>query len=125
MLTGERRIRQILRRRAGTDGIRLPFAAPREMFGHGARHLAGNFRIEDGLADPGADIADLVPILRLKPGQPIHQRPYRFVMFHGLSIRFRRHAKTVRHLYAFHSGQFPQAQRFSAHERKMRFIHFL
>ena len=89
--------RQVLRRRAGSDGVGGLLAEPGELAGDRRRHIVRDDDPFDGPADLRAERADRLPVVRVQARQPIEPIIDRRRFRHDPTERLRRHAEASRH----------------------------
>jgi hypothetical protein len=122
LLAGEGGRRQVLRRRAGADGIGSLPAQPVDPAGDRLLQVIGNGDPLNRPADLRTERADRVPVVGVQARQPfqliIDPRHRRHDLLEGL----RRHAKAGRHANAIDSRKLPQVRAFAASERDLRLV---
>jgi len=114
--------RQVLRRRAGADGIRGLLAEPRERAGDRRRQVAGDGDRLDGPADLGAERADRLPVVWLQARQPVERVVERRRFRHDPPEGVRRHAEAVRHADALDPRKLPQVRALAAGGRDLPLV---
>ena len=101
LLAGEGGRRQVLRRRAGSDGVGGLLAEPGERAGDRRRQIVRDGDPFDGPADLRAERADRLPVVRVQARQPIEPIVDRRRFRHDPPEGVRRHAEASRHADAF------------------------
>ena len=114
--------RQVLRRRAGSDGVGGLFAEPGERAGDRRRQIVGDRDPFERPADLRAERADRLPVVRLQARQPIEPIVDRRRFRHDPQEGVRRHAKAGRHADAFDPRKLPQVRALAASERDLRLV---
>jgi hypothetical protein len=94
--------RQVLRRRARSDGVRGLLAEPGKRAGDRRRQIVRDDDPFEGPADLRAARANRLPVVRVQAGQPIQPILNRRRLLHDPPEAVRRHAKASRHADAFH-----------------------
>ena len=125
LLARERRRRQVLRRRAGTDGVGGLLAEPGERTGDRRRHIVRDGDPFEGPADLRAERADRLPVVRAQARQPIEPIVDRRRFRHDPPERVRRHTEAGRHADAFDPRQLPEVRALAADERDLRPVDLL
>ena len=125
MLAGEGGRRQVLRRRAGSDGVGGLLAEPCERVGDRRREIVGDGDPFDGLADLRAERADRLPVIRVAARQPIQLIVDRRRFRHDPPEGVRRHAKASRHADAFDPRQPAQVRALTANDRDLHLVNLL
>ena len=125
LLAGEGGRRQVLRGRAGSDGVGGLLAEPGERAADRLRQVVRDGDRFDGPADLRAERADRLPLVRLQTRQPIEPIVDRRRVRHDPLEGVRRHAEASRHADAFHPRKFAQIRRPSANERDLRLVDLL
>jgi hypothetical protein len=125
VLAREGGVRQVFRRRAGSDGVGGLIAEPGERAGDRRRQIVGDGDPFDGSADLRAERADRLPVVRLQIGQPIEpivdRRRFRQDPLEGA----RRDAKALRHADAFDPRKLPQVRALAADDRELCLVDLL
>ena len=111
--------RQILRRRAGSDGVRGMLAEPCERAGDRRRQIVGDGDPFDGPADLRAERPDRLPVVRLQERQSIEQIADRRRLRHDPPEGVRRDAEASRHADPFDPRKLPQVRRLAADDRDL------
>lgn len=114
--------RQVLRRRAGPDGVRALLAEPAERAGDRRRDVARDGDLLDDAAHTCAERADRLPVLRVQARQLIEPIIERRDFRHGPPEGVRRHAEAVRHADAFDPRQSAQVCALAADDRDSRLV---
>ena len=109
--------RQVLRRRAGSDGVGGLLAQPRERAGDLRRQVVGEGDPLECPADLGTQRADRLTGVRLKACQPIEPIVHRLRVHHDPLEGVRRHAKASRHADALDPRKLPQVRALATHDR--------
>ena len=117
--------RQVLRRRAGSDGVGGLLAEPGERAGDRRRQIVGDGDPFDGPADLRAERADRLPVVRLQARQPIEPIVDRRRFRHDPPEGVRRHAEAGRHADAFDPRKLPQVRALAADDRDLRLVDLL
>ena len=117
--------RQVLRRRAGSDGVGGLLAEPGERAGDRRRQIVGDGDPFEGPADLRAERADRLPVVRLQARQPIEPIVDRRRFRHDPLEGVRRHAKASRHADAFDPRKLPQVRALAANDRDLRLVDLL
>ena len=117
--------RQVLRRRAGADGVGGVLAEPGQRAGDRRRQIVGDGDPFQGAADLRAEGTDRLPVVRLQAGQPIEPIVERRRFRHDPLEGVRRHAKARRHADAFDPRKLPQVGALATDERDLRLIDLL
>ena len=117
--------RQVLRRRAGSDGVGGLLAEPGERAGDRRRQIVGDGDRFDGPADLRAERADRLPVVRLQARQPIEPIVDRRRFRHDPLEGVRRHAKASRHAEAFDPRKLAQVRALAANDRDLRLVDLL
>ena len=117
--------RQVLRRRAGSDGVGGLLAEPGERAGDRRRQIVGDGDPFEGPADLRAERADRLPVVRLQARQPIEPIVDRRRFRHDPPEGVRRHAEASRHADAFDPRKLPQVRALAADDRDLRLVDLL
>ena len=117
--------RQVLRRRAGSDGVGGLLAEPGERAGDRRRQIVGDGDPFEGPADLRAERADRLPVVRLQARQPIEPIVDRRRFRHDPPEGVRRHAEASRHADAFDPRELPQVRALAADDRDLRLVDLL
>ncbi len=117
--------RQVLRRRAGSDGVGGLLAEPGERAGDRRRQIVGDGDPFEGPADLRAERADRLPVVRLQARQPIEPIVDRRRFRHDPPEGVRRHAEAGRHADAFDPRKLPQVRALAANDRDLRLVDLL
>jgi hypothetical protein len=117
--------RQVLRRRAGPDGVAGLPAEPGERARDRRREIVGDGDPLDSPADLGAERADRLPIIRLQARQPIESMVDRRLFRHHPPEGIRRDAKALRHTDAFDPRKLPEVRTLAANDRDLRLVDLL
>ncbi len=125
LLARERGRRQVLRRRAGSDGVGGLLAEPGERAGDRRRQIVRDGDPFDGPADLRAERADRLPVVRVQARQPIEPIVDRRRFRHDPPERVRRHAEASRHADAVDPRQLPQVRALAADDRDLRLVDLL
>ena len=125
LLAGEGGRRQVLRRRAGSDGVGGLLAEPGERAGDRRRQIVGDGDPFDGPADLRAERADRLPVVRVQARQPIEPIVDRRRFRHDPPEGVRRHAEASRHADAFDPRKLPQVRALAANDRDLRLVDLL
>jgi hypothetical protein len=125
LLTRERRRRQVLRRRAGSDGVGRLLAELGERPGDPRPEIARDGDPFDGLADLRAERADPLPVIRGQARQLIEPIVDRRRFRHDPPEGVRRHAKPSRHADAFDPRQPAQVCTLAADDRDLHLVNLL
>ena len=125
LLAGEGGRRQVLRRRAGSDGVGGLLAEPGERAGDRRREIARDGDPFDGPADLRAERADRLPVVRVQARQPIEPIVDRRRFRHDPPEGVRRHAEASRHADAVDPRQLPQVRALAANDRDLRLVNLL
>ena len=125
LLAGERGCRQVLCRRAGSDGVGSVLAEPGESAGDRRREIARDGDLLEGPADLRAERADRLPVVRVQARQLIEpivdRRRFRQDPPEGV----RRHAEAGRHADAVDPRQSAQLRALAADERDLRLVNLV
>jgi len=124
LLAREGRGGQVLRRRAGPDGVSDLRAEADERAGDRLRQIVGDGDRFQGPADLRAEGADRLPVVRVRARQPIEPIVDRRHFRHDPLEGARRDAKASRHADAFDPRKLPQVRALAAHERDLRLVDF-
>ena len=108
LLAGEGGCRQVLCRRAGSDGVRRLLAELGESAGDRRREIARDGDPFEGPADLRAERADRLPVVRVQARQPIEPIVDRRRVRHDPPEGVRRHAEASRHADAFDPRKLPR-----------------
>ena len=111
VLARERGRRQVLRRRARSDGVGSLLAEAGERAGDRGRQIVGDGDPFERPADLRAERTDRLTVVRLQAGQPIERIIDRRRVRHDPPERVRRHAEAGRHADALDSAKAPQGAR--------------
>ena len=125
LLAGEGGRRQVLRRRAGSDGVGGLLAEPGERAGDRRREIVGDGDPFDGPADLRAERADRLPVVRVQARQLIEPIVDRRRFRHDPPEGVRRHAEAGRHADAFDPRQPAQVRALAADDRDLRLVDLL
>ena len=117
--------RQVLRRRAGSDGVGGLLAEPGDRAGDRRRQIVRDGDPFEGPADLRAERADRLPVVRAQARQPIELIVDRRRVCHDPPEGVRRHAKASRHADAFDPRKLPQVRALAANERDLRLVDLL
>ena len=123
LLSGEGGRRQVLRRRAGSDGVGRLAAKPVDRAGDRRRQVVGDDDPLDDPADLGAERGDHLPVVGVQPRQPaerlIDQRRRRG---HDPPERVRRHAEASRNANALDPPELAQVRALAPDKRALRLV---
>ena len=122
LLAGEGGRRQVLGRRARSDGVGGLLAETGERAGDRRRQIVGDGDPFEGPADLRAERADPLPVVRVQARQPIEPVVDRWRLPHDPPEGVRRHAKARRHADAFDSRKLPQVRALAANHRDLRLV---
>ena len=122
LLAGEGGRRQVLRRRAGPDGVGGLLAEPGERAGDRRREIARDGGPFDGPADLRAERADRLPVVRVQARQLIEPVVDRRRLRHDPPEGVRRHAEAGRHADAVDPRQPAQVRALAADDRDLRLV---
>ena len=114
--------RQVLCRRAGSDGVRGLLAEPDERAGDRLRQVVGDGDPLDDPADLRAERSDRLPVVRLQARQPIESIVDRRRIRHDPPEGVRRHAVASRHADTLDPRKLPQMRALAADGRDLRLI---
>ena len=117
--------RQVLRGRAGSDGVAGLLAEPGERAGDRLRQLVRDGDPLEGLANLHAERADQLPVVRPQARQPIEPFVDRRRFRHDPLEGVRRHAKAGRHTNAFDPRELPQVRALATNDRDLRPVDLL
>ena len=117
--------RQVLRRRAGSDGVGGLLAELGERARDRRRQIVGDGDPFEGPADLRAERADRLPVVRLQARQPVEPIVDRRRFRHDPLKGVRRHAKASRHADAFDPRKLPQVRALAANDRDLRLVDLL
>ena len=125
LLAGEGGRRQVLCRRAGSDGVGGLLAEPGERAGDRRRQIVRDGDPFDGPADLRAERADRLPVVRVQARQLIEPIVDRRRFRHDPPEGVRRHAEAGRHADAFDPRQPAQVRALAADDRDLRLVNLL
>ena len=125
LLAGEGGRRQVLCRRAGSDGVGGLLAELGESAGDRRREIARDGDPFDGPADLRAERADRLPVVRVQARQLIEPIVDRRRFRHDPSEGVRRHAKASRHADAVDPRQPAQVRALAANDRDLHLVDLL
>ena len=125
LLAGEGGRRQVLCRRAGSDGVGGLLAELGERAGDRRREIARDGDPFDGPADLRAERADRLPVVRVQARQSIEPIVDRRRVRHDPPEGVRRHAEASRHVDAFDPRKLPQLRALAADDRDLRLVDLL
>ena len=125
VLAREGRARQVLRRRARSNGAGRLLAEPGQRTRNRQRHIVRDRDPLNGPTDLRAQRADRVPILRLQAREPSEPIVDRRRSRQDPLERVRRHAKTRRHADAFDPRKLPQECALAANDRNLGVVDLL
>ena len=125
LLAGERGRRQVLCRRAGSNGVGSILAEPGESAGDRRREVARNGDPFDGSADLRAERTDRLPVVRMHAGQLIEPVVDRRRRCDDPPERVRGHAEASRHVDAVDPRQNSQVRALAADERELRLVNLV
>ncbi len=111
--------RQVLRRRARSDGVGGLIAEPGERAGNRRRQIVGDGDPFDGPADLRAERADRLPVIRAQARQPVELIIDRRRFRHDPPEGIRRHAEAGRHVDAFDPRKLPQVRALATNDRDL------
>ena len=114
--------RQVLRRRAGSDGVGSLLAEPGDRAGDRRRQIVRDGDPFEGPADLRAERANRLPVVRVQARQPIELIVDPRHCCHDPPEGVRRHAKASRHANAFDPRKLPQVRALAANERDLRLV---
>ena len=117
--------RQVLRRRAGSDGVGGLLAEPGERAGDRRRQILRDGDPFEGPADLRAERADRLPVVRVQARQPIEPIVDRRRVRHDPPEGVRRHAEASRHVDAFNPRKLPQLRALAPNDRDLRLVDLL
>src|SRR5262249_59664533 len=117
--------RQVLRRRAGSDGIGGLLAQWDERAGYRRSYIVGDADGFYGLSDLRAERADRLAVIGLHARQPFESIVDRWRFRHDPLECVRRDAKASRHADALDSRKLPQVRALSANHRDLRLVDLL
>ena len=117
--------RQVLCRRARSDGVGGLLAESGERDGDRRRQIVGDGDPFEGPADLRAERADPVPVVRVQARQPIEPIVDRWRLRHDPPEGVRRHAEARRHADAFDPRELPQVRALAADDRDLRLVDLL
>ena len=122
LLAGEGGRRQVLCRRARSDGVGGLLAETGERAGDRRRQIVGDGDPFEGPADLRAERADPLPVVRVQARQPIEPIVDRRRFRHDPPEGVRRHAEARRHADAFDPRKLPQVRALAADDRDLRLV---
>jgi hypothetical protein len=122
LLTGEGGRRQVLRRRAGSDGEGGPLTERGESAGDRHRHIVGEGGSLDGPADLPADRSDRLPVVRGQARQLVEPVVDGRRLGHDPPEGVRRDAEAGRHVDAVDPGQRPEMRALAADDRDLALV---
>ena len=125
LLACEGRRRQVLRRRAGSDGEGGSLAEPGEGADDRRHHIVRDDNPFEHPADLRAERANRLPVVRVQARQPIEPSIDRPRFRHDPPERVGRHAKASRHTDAFDPRKLPQVRALAANDRDLRLVDLL
>ncbi len=125
LLAGEGCRRQVLRRRAGSDGVGGFARRAGERAGDRRRQIVRDGDRFDGPADLRAQRAESLPVVRLCARQPIESIVDRRRLRHDPLEGVRRDAVPSRHANAFDPRKLPQLRALAADERDLGLVDLL
>ena len=114
--------RQVLRRRAGSDGVGSLPAKPGDRAGDRRRQVVRDGDPPKGLADLRTERADRLPVAGVQARQPIQLIVDPGHRCHDPPEGVRGHAEAGRHTDAFDPRKLPQVRTLAAHERDLRLV---
>ncbi len=125
LLAGEGGRRQVLRRRAGADGVGGPFAERGERAGDRRRDIVRDGDPFDGPANLRAERPEPLPVVRFQARQPVEPAAERRRLRHDPPEGVRRHAEAPRHADAVDPRQRAQVRALAADDRDPRLVDLL
>ena len=125
LLAGEGGRRQVLCRRAGSDGVSSLLAELGESAGDRRREIARDGDPFDGPADLRAERADRLPVVRVQARESIEPILDRRRVRHDPPEGVRRHAVASRHVDAFNPRKLPQLRALAPNDRDLRLVDLL
>ena len=125
LLAGEGGGRQVLRRRAGSDGVGGLPAEPGDRAGDRRGQLVGEGDLLQGPAELRAERADRLPVAGVHAGQPVELIVDPGRRGHDPPEGVRRHAKAGRDANALDSPKLAQPRPLSADDRSLRLVDLL
>ena len=125
LLAGEGGCRQVLCRRAGSDGVGSVLAELGESAGDRRREIARDGDLFEGPADLRAERADRLPVVRVQARQLIEPIVDRRRFRHDPSEGVRRHAEAGRHADAVDPRQSAQVRALAADDRDLHLVNLV
>jgi hypothetical protein len=125
LLAGEGGRRQVLCRRARSNGVGGVLAQTGEREGDRRRHLVGDDDPFEGSADLRAERADRPAVVRVQARQPIDPIVDRRRLRHHPAEGVRGHAEPGRHTDAFDARELCQVRALGADDRDLRLVDLL
>ena len=114
--------RQVLRRRARSDGVGGSLAEPGERAGDRRRQIVRDDDPFEGPSDLRAARANRLPVVRVQARQPIQPIVDRRRVLHDSPEGVRRHAEASRHADAFHPRKLSQVRALAADDCDLRLV---